>query len=74
MLRADNYEAFQTALALPSVSGVTVYADLVGSYKKKGQYSSCPKVKKGAIPPTIDKGCLVKQIFHQYGASAASST
>ena len=73
MPRADNYEAFETALALPSVSGVTVYANLVDSYKKQGQYSGCPKVTKGSIPPTIDKGCLVKQIFQQYGASASTA-
>lgn len=71
LVHADNFEAFETALALPAVSGVTVYANLVASYKKQGQYSSCPTVKKGAIPPTIDKGCLIKQIFQQFGETSA---
>ena len=64
-----NYNVFETALALPSVAGVTVYADLVSGYKKEGQYKKCPVVKKGAIPPAIDKGCLVKQIFGQHGGA-----
>lgn len=61
-----NFEAFETALALPSVAGVTAYANLVSGYKKRGQYKECPFVKKGAVPPSIDKGCLVAQIFEQY--------
>ena len=64
---AYNFAAFETALAMPSVAGVTVYANLVSGYKTKGQYKDCPVIKKGAMPPpSIDKGCLVKQIFSQY--------
>ena len=68
-----NFAAFETALALPSVAGVTVYADMVSTYKTVGQYKSCPTVKKGSIPPAIDKGCLVKQIFAQFTHSDSAA-
>ena len=69
-----NWDSFVTALALPSVAGVTVYADLVSTYKHKGQYKDCLMVKNGSvIPLSIDKGCLVKHPLSVMCVCAESS-